>query len=117
MAQRQAVLAQLLLEPRAGGARLDAGRLRQRVHVEHAIESLEIDRHDTRIRVADRRLYPADHARAAAERDGGGAGALAPVDERLQLRLAGRVRDHVGQVVEASAEGTHDVAIGLAVGV
>ena len=117
VAQRQAVLAQLLLEPRPGGARLNASRLRDRVHVEHAVEPLEVDRDDAREAVADGRLDATHDARPASERDRRRAALLAPVEHGLELSLVPRVSDHVGKMVEAAAEGPHDVAVGLAVGV
>src|SRR4051794_6456976 len=40
-----------------------------------------------------------------------------PVEDRLDLGLVARVRDQVWRVVVAAAEGTNDVAVGLAVGV
>ena len=116
VAQRQAVLAQLLFEPRPGGARLNASRLRDRIHVEHAVEPLEVDRDDAREAVADGRLDATHHARPASERDRRRAALLAPVEHGLELSLVPRVSDHVGKMVEAAAEGPHDVAVGLAVG-
>ena len=85
VAQRQAVLAQLLLEPRAGRAGLDARRARD--------GSTSSTRSSARMssgarRVATSRLHAADDARAAAERDRRGSGIGAPVEQPLHVGLA-----------------------------
>ena len=48
-AQRQPVLGELLLEPRAGRAGLDARGARDRVDLEHAVERAQVDRDDARV--------------------------------------------------------------------
>ena len=65
VAQGQAVLAQLLLQPRARRARLDPRRQRAGVDLQHAVEPAQVDRH--RRPLAQPRLDPADDAGAAAE--------------------------------------------------
>ena len=92
-AQRQAVRGELLLEPRAGRAGLDARRARDGVDLEHAVQRAQVDRHRARVRRAgpastppttlvppptrhDRDVAlaaPVEHARAAPPRRAGGA--------------------------------------------
>ena len=115
VAQGQAVLAQPGLELRPGGAGLDAGGARDRVHLEHAVQRLEVDAHGGVLGHAG--LHAAHHAGAAAEGDRRGARVGAPGQQLLELALVARVGHHVGRVVEAAAKGAHHVAVGAAVAV
>ena len=115
--QRQPMLAELVLEPRARRPGLDARGPRHGIDLEHAVERAQVERDSTRVAVAHGRLDTANHARPAAVRDRGRARVRAPFEHGLALALVARERDHVRRVVEAAAEGAHDVAVGLAVGV
>ena len=117
MAERQAVLGELLLQLRSGRAPLDAGGPRHRIDLEHTVHRLHVDGHHAVEALDPAGLETPDHARAPAEGDDRGIGALAPLEHGLELALVAGVRDGVGRVVEASAEGAHHVAVGLAVGV
>ena len=117
VAQRESVGAELLLEPRAGGAGLDPRRQRHRVDLEHAVERLQVDGHHARMVPAAGRLDAADHARAAAERDHRRARRQRPFEHGLDLGLVARMGDHVRRMVEPPPERPHDVRVGAAVGV
>ena len=111
VAQRQAVLAQLRLEDRPGGASLDPRGAGDLVDFEHPVERLEVDRDDALEAPVDDRLDAADDARPAAERDHGGAGAERPLEHRLDVGLVTRAGDDVRRVGEVAAERADDVAI------
>ncbi len=110
--QREAVLAQLLLEARARGARLDQGRARRGIHLQHTVHRLQINGHGRGIR---RRLHPADDARAAAERDRRSASLLAPRENTFELALVRGMRHGIRRIVELPTKRPHDVAIRLPV--
>ncbi len=117
MAQREPVLAQLILEVRPRRAGLDQRGAGRAVDLEHPVEPCEIERHRARVAVAHARLDAADDARPSAVRDHRGAPLAAPLEHLGNFaRVAGK-RDDVGHVVEAAAEGAHDVPVRLAVGV
>ena len=118
VAQRQPVLAELLLEPRAGRAGLDARRARDRVDLEHAVERAA-GRSTTAPRSRPRpRLDAADDARAAAVRDRRRARRrrTSRAPPRPRPRRAGSATTSGGWS-KSPAERAHDVAVGLAVGV
>ena len=112
VAQREAVLSELLLERGPGRPRLDARRPRERVDLEHPVERAEVHRHR---RPVAGRLDAADDARAAAVRDRDRARVLAPGEHALEVGLVRRTRDHVRRRVEAAPERPDDVAVGLSV--
>ena len=80
VAQRQPVRLELGLERGAESARLDAGRARDRIDLEHAVEPAEVDRDRAAVAVPHVGLDTADDARAAAVRDLRRACPRAPVD-------------------------------------
>ena len=112
VAQGEAVLAQLLLQPRPGRAGLDPRRQRGRVDLEHPVEPAQVQRDDRPL--AEPRLDPADDAGAAAERDHRRPLGLGPAQHRLDLRLVAREGDQVRRVLELPPEAPHHVAVGLA---
>jgi len=111
VAKRQAVLGQLLLQARAGRSRLDPRRSRDRVDLKHAVQSLDVDRHDAAVAIADERLDAADGAGAAAERDHRRPLRNRPAQNPLDVALIPRQGDHVRRVVEAAAEPAHHVPV------
>ena len=102
--QGQPVPGELGLEPRAGGAGLDPGGARHRVHLEHTVQRAQVDRHRSGVLARHPRLHPAHHAGPAAERNRGGAGLLAPGQHPFEVGLVGRVSHHVRRMVEAAPE-------------
>jgi hypothetical protein len=105
------VRAELLLEPRAGGAGADTRRARHRIDVEHAVERPEVERRRPVERRRDARLDAADDARAAAvgnDRDVRGGG---PFERALHVGLAARADDEVDDVLVAPAEGANRVEV------
>jgi hypothetical protein len=117
VAQGEPARPQLVLEVGAERPRLDARRARHVVDLEDTVESREVDRHRARVGVADPRLDASDDARPAAEGNRGRARAGAPLEQRLDVALVPGPRHQVGRVVDPPAEGTHEVAVGAAVGV
>ena len=113
VAQGEAVLAQLLLEPRPGGAGLDPRRERESASTS-STRSRRRRSSETTGRSPSRRLDAADDAGAAAEGIDRGALGLGPAEHRLDLRLVARKRDEVGRVLELAPEAAHHVAVGLA---
>ena len=115
-AQRQPVLAELLLEPRPGRARLDPRRARDVVDLEHAVQPRQVDgRPRPRGRPAHR-VDAADHARAAAV--GRARRAARPRTTRARARAPPRRAGSAtasGACGNAPAERAHDVAVGRAV--
>ena len=111
VAQRQAVLAELSLEDRSGGAGLDPRGAGDLVDLEYPIERLEVDGDDALEAAVDDRLNAPDHARPAAERDHGGAGAERPLEHGLDVSLVTGAGDDVRRVGEVAAERADDVAI------
>jgi hypothetical protein len=112
MAQRQPVLTQLLLQPRACRPSLDPRCQRLRVHLQDPIEPAQVERDERP--VAQPPLDAADDAGPAAEGDGGGALGLTPAQHRLDLRFVPREGDQVRWVLELPAKAAHHVAVGLA---
>ena len=112
MAQREAVLPQLLLEPRSCRAGLDPGRERDRIDLQHAVEPAQVEGNNGSF-LAETRLDPADDAGAAAERHHRRPLLLAPGEHDLDLRLVAGEGDQVGGVRELAAEAADDVAVGL----
>ena len=100
VAQGEAVLAQLLFQPRPGGPGLDPRRQRLRVDLQHPVEPAQVHRHHRPL--AQPRLDPADDAGAAAERDHRRALGLGPAQHRLDLRLVAREGDQVRWVGEVA---------------
>src|SRR5581483_3946140 len=115
MAERQALLAKLLLQRGTRSASLNPGRQRHTVHLQHPVKALQIHAEDTRVAVWDRALHPADHAGTAAEGDHRGSRAPCPLQKVLDVLLAARMSDHVRGMVKAPAEGSDDVAVGATV--
>ena len=87
MTQRQAVRAKLILERRAVHARLDPGRPRRAVDVEHLVEVAQVDTDRAAVGVADVALHAADDGRAAAIGNRGRARVRAPVQDVGHVRL------------------------------
>ena len=115
--QREPVRLELRLERRTARAGLDASGERRAVDLEHAVEALEVEAHRRRVRLADRGLDAAAHARPAAERDRRGALAVEPVEQRNQVTLVAREGDQVGRRRHVPAEHAYRVGQRLAVGV
>ena len=116
MAQGEAVLAQLLLEPRAGGAGLDSGGERGRVDLQHPVEAAQVEGDEGPL-AEPATLDAADDAGAAAEGDHRGALGLGPAQHRLDLGLVAGQGDEVGRVLELAPKAADDVSVGLAEGV
>jgi hypothetical protein len=116
VAQGEAVLGELGLERGAGRAPLDAGRARDRVDLEHAVERAQVDRDRAVVRRADIRGDSADDGGASTERDRGDALGDAPLEHALQIALLARARDEVRGMVEASAKAADHIGVGLAEG-
>ena len=116
VAQRQPVLAELVLELRARRAGLDRAARETRSTSSTRSSAPQVDRHRGRVAL-DRgstpptTLVPPPNGIAAAPADG------APVEQPRHVGLVARARDHVGRVVDLAAEGAHHVAVGPAVGV
>ena len=113
MAQREPVLAQLLLEPRPGRPGLDPRRQRDRVDLEHPVEPPQVDasprgRSPSRGSTPPTTLVPPPNGITAAP------SASAQVEHRLDLRLVAREGDQVRRVLELAPEAAHDVPVGLA---
>ena len=105
------MLAQLLLQPRPGGAGLDPRRQRLRVDLQHPIQPPQVERDERPI--PQPRLDPADHAGPAAERDHRRPLRLGPAQHRLDLRLVPRQRHQIRRILEFPPEPPHHVPIGL----
>ena len=92
-AQRQPVLGELLLEPRAGRAGLDARGARDRVDLEHAVERAQVDATRARVaaaRDARRRRRPRScRRRTGIDRD---VALAAPVEHARAARASSRGR-------------------------
>ena len=112
VAEREAVLAELVLEARAGRPGLDPRRQRLGVDLEHAVEAAQVEADERPL--AEATLDPADDAGPAAERDHRRALGLAPAHHDLDLRLVARPGDEVGRVLELAAKAAHEVDVGLA---
>ncbi len=114
VAQREAVLGELGLEGRPQGARLDQGRARDGVDLEHAVEGSEVDRDGAVVGVGDLRSHTAHHRCAAAVGDCGETLGRAPLQQPFDIGLVPRVGDEVGGVQELTAKAVDDVGVGLA---
>ena len=114
-AQREPVLGELRLEPRAAGPRPDPRRPRDRVDLVQRVECPEVERHGPGEARGDARLDAADDARPAAVGHDRRAGGRGPGEDLLDLALVGRPRDEVGHVLEGAAQRPDDVEVGLAV--
>ena len=118
VAQRQAVLAQLVLEPRAGRAGLDPRRARGAIDLEHPVEAPQVDRDRARVAVADARLDAADDAGAAAVGDRRRAALARTTRARAATSASSRGNATTsGTWSKRPRNAAHDVAVGLAVGV
>ena len=111
VAQRQPLLAQLVLQHRPGGARLDPRRQRLRVDLQHPIQPPQVQRDNRPI--PQPRLHPTDHARPAPERNDRGPLGLSPGEHHLDLRLVPRKRNEIRRVLEFPPEPPHHVPISL----
>ena len=114
VAQRQPVLAELVLERGPLGTGLDARRPRDVIHLEHPVEATQVDRHHPGVGVAHPRLDPADHARPAPIRDRRQPLLGAPREHHLDLALVAGMGDQVRRVLDPAPESAHDVAVGPA---
>ena len=117
VAQGVAVRAQLVLEHRPARAGLDAGRPRHGVDLHHTVERRQVNRHGTGKPVTDVALHAPHHRRPGAVGHGGRARVGAPVQDIHHVGLVAGPGHDVGRVLEATLEGAHHVAVGLAVGV
>ncbi len=117
VAQRQPVVAQLVLQVRAERPALDAGGQGHRIDLHHAVQALEVDRDHAAVAGGHRGLHAAHHAGPAAERDHGRAGSGGPLQHGLDLLLTPGVGHDVRDVIEPAAKRSHDVAVGPAIGV
>ena len=95
MAKRQPPLAKLVLERRPRGAGLDPRRPRDVIHLEHAVEATQVDRHRPGVGVADSRLDAPDHAGPAPVGNRRQALVRAPGEHRLDLALVARIGDQI----------------------
>ena len=114
VAQRELVLAQLILERRPERAGLDARRTRDVVDLEHPIERAEVERDSAVVAGPDVGRDTADDGGAAAVGHGGHAFGRAPLEHAFHVLLAARQRHEVGRMLELSAKAPHDVRVGLA---
>jgi hypothetical protein len=69
----------------------------------------KVDADGAMVALADVRLDAAGHARAAAEGDGGCAGAAAPFEDGRHVALVTRERDEVGRVRVVATKRTLEV--------
>ena len=110
VAQRQAMLAQLALDPRPTRAGADPRCLRDRVDLQHLVEVRQVDRDDAVEAVGiDDRLDAADDIRAAPVGDHRCPGADRPLQHELEPELVTRQRDHVrgGGRIGPGTRGSH----------
>ena len=110
MPQRQAVRLQLRLQRRAQRARRDPRGPRGTVDLQHPLQVAKVDADHAAITVTHIGLDPADHARAATERDRRDTGITTPFQHRHQLALAARERHKIRRMRVIPAEGTHQIA-------
>jgi hypothetical protein len=108
------MLAELCLQARAERSGLNQRGARDLVHLEHAIQRAQVDRHHTVVSRADVRADPADDRCASAEWDRRHALARAPFEHTLQIALVAWVNDKVGGMIEAPAKPPYNVRVGLA---
>ena len=107
VAQRQAVLAELLLQPGPGRPSLDPRRQRLRVDLQHPVQPAQVERDDRPL--PEPRLNAADDAGPAPERHHRRALRLAPAQHHLDLRLVARQGNQVRRVRELPPEAPHDI--------
>ena len=81
MAQRQPLWTQRIFECRPVDASLNSRGTGDTIDLDDLIQSSEIDRHDTRVSIADAALHPADDAGTAAEGNRRNILAAAPVEQ------------------------------------
>src|SRR5262249_49521446 len=112
--QRQAMLAQPTLQDRTTSATLDAGRARDRVDLEDAVQRAQIERDRAVVGGPNIRAHTPDDGGAAAVGYGGHALLRAPLEHALDLRLLPRAGDEVRRVVEAPAKASDHVRVGPA---
>ncbi len=98
--------AQLILEVRTEDAALDARRPRHLVDLEHLVELVERDRHD---RIGFGRIHSPHHRRSTAVGHHDVPAGGAPVDRRLELGFAARMRDDIRRVGEVEVERTGSI--------
>ncbi len=111
VAQRQAVLGELALQRRAGGARLDARGAGDGVHLHHPVQRAHVERDGAVVGGGDLGPHSPHHARAAAVGDRGHALRRAPLQHLLHLALRAGAGDEVGGVREVPPEAAHDVGV------
>ena len=114
VAEREAALAQVVLQRRAEHPALDSRRGGDLINLQDAVEAAEVDRDGAAVGIPHPRLDAADDAGAAAVGDRRQPVFGAPAEHGLELGLGPGARDQVGRVLELAAEPTHDIAIGLA---
>ena len=105
---------ELRLEFLAEHAALNARRLRHRIHLEHAVETAQVDADDP---VGLRRLDAAHDAGAAAVGNGDRADFVAPGKRVAHLLLAARECDRVGRIGAGACKHARHVDEHLAVAV
>ncbi len=115
VAQRQAVLGQLGLQGRAGGACLDQGGARDGVDLKDACETAEVDRDGAVVIIPTHPgLDSAHHARAATVGDRGDALSRAPGEQSFEIAVVAGPGDEVGGMFVLTTKAEHDIGIGLA---
>ena len=107
---------QLVLERGAEHARFDLRGAGALVDLEHPAEPPQVEADGACEVVSDVRLDAPDHRRAAPVRDDGDPAAGAPVEDRRDILLGLGQRDEVGWLRELAAQGPHEIAVRLAVG-
>ncbi len=117
MAQREAVGAQLLLQPGTGGTSLDARRPRHRINFHHPVEPPQVDGHDTGVLLPHVALDAAHHRRARPVGDRRHPRATAPVEHIDHVAFADRKHHQIRRVRQLPAQAPYQVPERLAVGV
>ncbi len=111
VAQRQPVLAQLVLQAGPGRPGLDPCRQRLRIHLQHPVEPPQVHRDERPLLQPP--LHPADHARPPAEGNDRRPLRLGPGEHQLDLRLVPGKRHQIRRVLELPPKPPHHVPISL----
>ncbi len=104
---------QLPLQFRAAAARLDEGRLGNRINFQHPVHELHID--GDNCRVVARRFNPADHAGTSPKGNHGCTDIITPVEQREDILCVTRIRDHIWRMGKIAGECAYRVEEGRAI--